>query len=304
MVTINSSSFDTSDFDRVFNSSRPVVIPPEDITWLFEPFSEDCVTLVEGGAGVVENPITFSADRLTITNGNIQVETGGGTIYRIIRVNGTTFIQTVTILVNCKQIWCFGLYFLPHYSMHAYITLITTLSQLNFTFFPPPPPPPPDPPRSPPGAGSRPRPPPPVPRFPSAGIFPINLVTNTFQCVAVGVPLPTISWFVRSPSGDTPLTPSSEAVDEVASSRFSNVTVSVPIAGISSPFASNVLFCQASNSLGDRLVSFPPRESTMMESCVSMFIAFLCSQKMEVRVAVGVAVGVVMGVVLGVAGEA
>ncbi len=98
-VTVSSSDFDTTNFDMFFNSMPPA-IPPEDISWFFEPFLDGtCIALTPGALGVDENFVSFSVDRQSLTIRNVQVATGGGSLYRVIRLNGTTFIQIVPVAV-------------------------------------------------------------------------------------------------------------------------------------------------------------------------------------------------------------
>ncbi len=48
------------------------------------------------------NFVTFSADRLTLTISNVQIASGGGVLYRVIRFNGIVYVQTLIVTIESK----------------------------------------------------------------------------------------------------------------------------------------------------------------------------------------------------------
>ena len=94
-VTVDSSNFDTTNYDSRFSSPPP----PEGITWLFQPFGGSCITLTPdaGGSGFGENTISFSADRQSLTIQDIRGFFRGGELFRVVMVNGSIFVQTLAV---------------------------------------------------------------------------------------------------------------------------------------------------------------------------------------------------------------
>ena len=103
-----------------------------------------------------------------------------------------------------------------------------------------------------------------VPSVPSVFVSPVNASDDAvqFTCFATGVPIPTVSWFLRSQADgtDTPFTGRVIFSDEISSSVQSQVTIPIDSDSFTF-FSSNTLFCQANNSIGTALDQFPPRES-------------------------------------------
>ena len=101
-VTINSSNFNTTDFDSFFNFTPPAV-PPEDIRWFFQDFEDNtCIEFADGALGDTENVIMLSPDRQSVTIRNVQIPSGGGALFRVIPINGANFVQNLAAIVRCK----------------------------------------------------------------------------------------------------------------------------------------------------------------------------------------------------------
>ena len=104
-VSVDSDSFDDNSNFQSFFGSEASSIQPSDIRWLFTVSEGSCITLVSGPlipGGGDSNVVAFSADRLMVNISNVQIPSGGGTLFRVIQANSTLFVQSVVVLVRGK----------------------------------------------------------------------------------------------------------------------------------------------------------------------------------------------------------